>query len=428
MRKLLSLMTVFVISLLAVSLVSATPSTLGGLTSADVTVEVNGEEIVGATSLVFEEGETLDIEVELEIEDNSDTVDNSAKGIEVVARLSGYEYSDSLELEDSTALFDVREGTRKRVNLELTLPRDLDNGVNTLRVMVLDRNSNALVNEYTFEVESPRNSVDIEDVSFSPGNTVKAGRSLLASVLVENFGHDTEKDVKVSVEIPALGVSTTDYINELKAGDSEDVSGDYEGGLLLQIPASAKAGDYEVLVTVEYDNRHKTITKAYTVSVLGNELFQLAEKLVVVVSPESQAVAAGRTAVYGVALSNEGTSSKAYTLSVVTGDWAVVSLSENLIVLAPGESKVVYVDVAVDANAAAGEHVASLAVKSGDKVLETIPLTADVASAVAGSDANLRDGLEIALIVLVVVLVVVGLIVGFSRLRKDEEEDDKTYY
>lgn len=428
MRKLLSLMAVLVISLLAVSLVSATPSTLGGLTAANVTVEVNGEEMVGATSLVFEEGETLDIKVELEIVNNANTVDDSAKGIEVVARLSGYEYSDSVELEDSTALFDVREGTRKRVNLELTVPRDLDNGVNTLRVLVLDRNSNAIVNEYQFEVESPRNSVDIEDVSFSPGNTVKAGRSLLASVLVENFGSKAEKDVKVSVEIPTLGVSTTDYIDELEADNSEAVSGDYEGGLLLQIPASAEAGDYEVLVTVKYDNGHKTLTKAYTVSVLGNELFQPAEKLVVVVSPESQAVAAGRTAVYGVALSNEGTSSKAYTLSVVTGDWATASLSENLLVLAPGESKVVYVEVVVDANAAVGEHAVSLAVKAGDKVLETITLTADVASAAPGSDVDLRDGLEIALIVLVVVLVIVGLIVGFSRLRKDEEEDDKTYY
>ena len=417
-------MAVFVISLLAVSLVSAvTPSTLGSLTAPMVTVEVNDEELDPLNNLVVEEGEKLDIEVELR---NAGAVD--AEGIEVVARLSGYEYSDSVELEDSTALFDVRAGTRKTVSLELTVPRDVDNGLNTLRVLVLDRNSAAIVSEYVLEVESPRNSVDIEDVTFSPGNTVKAGRSLLASVLVENFGDSVEEDVQVTVEIPTLGVSATDYISELDAGDSEDVSGDYEGGLILRVPANAEAGDYEVLVTVEYDNGHDSVTKAYTLTVVGNEHFQPAEKLVVVVSPESQAVAAGRTAVYGVALSNDGTSSKAYTLSVVTGDWATATLSENLVVLAPGASTVVYVDVNVDGNAANGEHVASLAIKAGDDVLETVTLTADVASSgVADGNVDLRNGLEIALIVLVVVLVIVGLIVGFSRLRKDEE-DDQTYY
>lgn len=423
MRKLLSLMAIFVISLFAVSLVgAATTSTLGSLTQAMVTVEVNGEDLDLQNSLVVEEGEKLDIEVELR---NMGAVD--AEGIEVVARLSGYEYSDSVDLEDSTALFDVRAGTRKTVDLELTVPRDLDNGLNTLRVLVLDRNSAEIVSVYQLEVESPRHSVDIKDVTFSPGNTVKAGRSLLASVLVENFGENDQEDVQVTVAIPALGVSATEYVDELDADDSEDVTGDYEGGLLLQIPADAQAGDYEVLVSVEYDNGHETATQKYTLTVLGNEQFQAAEKLVVVVSPESQAVAAGKTAVYGVALSNEGTSSKAYTLSVVTGDWATASLSESLVVLAPGESKVAYVNLNVNADAVSGEHTASLAVKSGEQVMESITLSASVASGMGNGTVDLRNGLEIALIVLVIVLVIVGLIVGFSRLRKDEE-DDQSYY
>ena len=307
MRKILSLMAIFVISLLAVSLVSAahngTVSTFGSLTESMVTVEVNGESLDLSNLLVVKEGEKLDIEVMLR---NTGATD--AEGIEVVARLSGYEYSDSTSLEDSTAIFDVRAGTRKTVSLELTVPRDLDNGLNTLRVLVLDRNSDVIVKEYELEVESSRNSVDIKDVSFSPGNTVKAGRTLLASVLVENYGDHDQENVKVAVEIPTLGVSAVDYIDELESGDSEDVSGDYEGGLLLRIPADTEAGDYEVLVTVEYNNGHDTITKAYTLSVTGNEFFQPAEKLVVVVSPESQAVTAGRTVVYGVALSNEGAS------------------------------------------------------------------------------------------------------------------------
>jgi len=57
---------------------------------------------------------------------------------------------------------------------------------------------------------------------------------------------------------------------------------------------------------------------------------------------------------------------------------------------------------------------------------ETVTLTANVVEG-NGSNFNLRGGLEIALIVLVVLLVIIGLIVGFSRLRKDDEEE-QTYY
>jgi uncharacterized membrane protein len=439
MRKLLSIMAVFIISLLAVSLVAAVPasSTLGSLGFfGDVSVEVNGEEygfvntssgfpIYDTTRVTVEEGEDLDIKVTLR---NQGTVD--AEGIEVVARISGYEYSNSVSLEDSTELFDVNAGTRKSVRLNIPVPRDLTNGLNTLRIFVFDRNGAPLEFNFDLEVESPRNSVDIEDVSFSPSNTVKAGRSLLANVLVENYGENTEKDVKVTVAIPALGISATDFIDEIDADESEYVYRDYDGGLLLNIPATAAEGDYQVEVTVRYDNLHDSVKKTYTIHVVGNEQFSNVDKLVLAVGPKAQNVAAGTTASYGIALTNAGTSSKAYTLKAVTGDWAAASLSESLVVLEAGKNAVVYVDVAVAANAPVGAHLASVSIMSGDEVLETVALNANVVEASKSSAAepiSLRNGLEIALIVLVVLLVIIGLIVGFSRLRRDEDED-QTYY
>ena len=102
-------------------------------------------------------------------------------------------------------------------------------------------------------------------------------------------------------------------------------------------------------------------------------------------------------------------------------------MSENLIVLEPGKTKVVYAYLATKAEAAAGKQTATLTVKAGNDVLKTIPLNAEI---VPQKGLNLRNGLEIALIVLVVILVIIGLILGFSRLRKDEDEEgeDKTYY
>lgn len=435
MRKLLSIMAFFVISLLAISLVAAVPekSTLGDLIGfLDIGIEVNGEDygfttspflFLNTTRVVVKEGEDLDIKVKFK---HNGSVD--AEGIEVVARISGYEYSDKVSLEDSTGLFDVKAGTRKTVGLSLKVPRDLTNGLNTLRIFVLDRNGVPITVDFPLEVESPRHSVDVEDVSFSPGNTVKAGRALLTTVLVENYGDRTEDDVKVTVAIPALGVSATDFIDEIKAGKTENVFGDFEGGLLLNIPANAAAGEYNVDVTLSYDNLKRSFTKSFKVNVLADERFTNVDKLVLAVGPEMQNVNAGSTASYGIALTNGGSVSKAYTLSTRTGDWASASLSESLVVLAPGQNAVVYVDIAVAEDAPVGQQVVAVSIMSGDETVNTVALNANV---VAGSDkedpVSLRNGLEIALIVLVVLLVIIGLIVGFSRLRKDDDED-QTYY
>ncbi len=438
MRALLSIMAVLVISLLSFSLVAAVPpaSDLGGLrtTTGAITVEVNGEELdAGANpnTLVVEEGEKLDIEVTLRNDGNPATAGtDDAQGVEVVARLSGYEYSDEFSLEDSTSLFDVREGTRKTVNLELTVPRDLTNGLNTLRILVLDRNGAPMQFDFPLEVESQRHSIDLEDVTFSPGNTVKAGRSLLTTVLVENYGEKDEENVKVTVAIPALGLTSTDFIDEINNGDSESVLGDFDGGLLLNIPADAAAGEYDVVVTAQYNDLRDTVRKVFKLNVVGNEQFSNSDKLVLAVGPNMQNVAAGTVASYGIALTNAGSASKAYALKAVTGDWASASLSESLVVLEPGKNAVVYVDLKVADNATTGAHTASVSVMSGDETLETVALNANVVdngSASAKDSVGLRNGLEIALIVLVVLLVIIGLIVGFSRLRKDDE-DDQTYY
>ena len=118
-------------------------------------------------------------------------------------------------------------------------------------------------------------------------------------------------------------------------------------------------------------------------------------------------------------------------MELTTGDWATSKLSEKLVVLGAGQSKVVYAYMTPTSAATAGQKVATLAVKSESTVLKTIYLKADVVP--QDKSFNLRDGLEIALIILVVILVVIGLILGFSRLRKDKDEEelgeeDKTYY
>ncbi|MBT5342446.1 hypothetical protein HOL59_02575 [Candidatus Woesearchaeota archaeon] len=427
MKKLLSLMAVFVISLLAISMVSALSEDDLEVTS----VKVNGDTVDFANGevLAIEEGQEIEIKVGLK-----NLGAEEIKDVEVEAEISGYEYDDFEELEDSTHLFDVSVGTTKYVNLKLDLPKGLDEDEYWLRLRIMTKTGAVISKEVKLQVEPTRHGIEIADVALSPGNTQKAGRSILATVLLENFGDKTERDVKVTVAIPELGIQATEFVDVVSTETTDyNNNVDYEDvpEMFLPLPANAAAGEYSLVVSAKYDNLRETVTKIVKVNVLANEMFApTSDKLVLAVGPESQNVAAGTTASYAIALTNAGSSSKAYVLDVVTGDWATATLSESLVVLEAGKNKVVKVDVTPVAGAVAGEHVASVAVMSGDDVLETIVLKANVveSKASASQKFSLRNGLEIALIVLVVLLVIIGLIIGFSRLRKDEDEEEQTYY
>ncbi|MEK6938167.1 MAG: hypothetical protein AABX04_03920 [Nanoarchaeota archaeon] len=420
MRKLLSVLLV-ALSLLCVSLVSALDDT----NLAWGTIKVDGDVVDENSTLAVEEGQTLSVRVGL----NAGLL-SGASDIDVEAKISGYEYGDYESLRDFTHIDYLDADTVKYVNLEVTLPNKLDKAVYWLRLEISDQSTPALVKNIKLAVEPAQHGIEITDVTFSPSTTLKAGRSLLTTVLLQNYGYDSEKDVKVTVAIPELGVSASEFVDTV-ATDNHNVEYEDVPEMFLPIPADAKEGEYDVKVTAKYDE-YEVATKTFKIKVLANEAYQVSDKLVLAVGPEAQTVAAGTSATYAIALTNAGRTSKAYLLEGTAGsDWATLSLSDSLVVLSPGQNKVVYVEAKVAPAATAGSHVASVAIKSGSEVLQTVAFQANVVAAAAPAAVdtgyNLRNGLEIALIVLVVVLVIVGLIVGFSRLKKDDEEG-KNYY
>src|SRR3989338_2926295 len=221
MRKLLNIMALIVIGLLSLSFVSALDTTNVMVDS----VRVNGDYITldpatgnATETLAVEEGQTL--EIRLGLQSTTGTTD-----VEVDAKISGFEYSDEVSLSDSTPLFDVAMGTTKYVNLQVEVPRELDADNYWLRLRVLDQNSAAVMWNIPLQIESARNGLDIADVSFSPSTTVKAGRSLLATVLLQNNGERNQNDVKVTVAIPELGVSAVEYV-DVDAADGSAADGD----------------------------------------------------------------------------------------------------------------------------------------------------------------------------------------------------------
>jgi len=413
------LLTIFLVSVLAVGMVSALP---------DVEyIKINGDEFISGDQLEVERGDELDIRVKLNASDNE-------TDIEIRAEVLGYEYSDHEPIFARVHTFDLDYGDTTYKDLTISLPDKMDKDYYDLRVTVGTRTGES--DEYTFRLhlKGIKHSLTIKDVIFNPEPSVESGRALLTTVRVKNIGEKDEESIKVKVTIPELGLSASDYFDEIEEGESET-----SVELYMRIPECVKAKDYTVKITVEYDEGYETISTEKMITVTGDVCAAeepVEKKTVITVGPETQKVAQGASVIYPLTISNAGNTARTYVVSIDGAEsWSTVEVTpSNLVVLNAGESKAVYVSITPDDDAAAGEHMFVLSVKSGDTILKQVTLKADVTAEKSSGALSIKRGLEIGVIILVVLLVILGLIIGFNKLREtgdeESEEPDKgeTYY
>jgi hypothetical protein len=409
-------------------------------------VKINGDEFNfadGDDVLRIERGDELDIRVKLVVHDNDNDVNDDVEDIEIAADILGYEYNDFARISDSTALFDMDEGDTEVKDLHLIMPHNADKDKYDLRIRVAGRTGESNEKRIALRLVGARHQVNIRDVILSPSNSVQAGRALLATVRVKNYGEQDEDGVKITVDIPALGISASDYIDELE----EDESTTSEE-LYLRVPNCADAGVYDVVVTVEFDEGYERDTASTNILITEGELCQPLDEstaepsapstpqTVISVGATSQDVAKGAGGiVYPVTITNAGKSSRTYTMSVEGADsFADVSISpSSTMVVAGGETKSAFVFVTAKPAATEGQRMFTLTVSSGGEVLQQIPLTANVVNGQPTFGAfpweRVKRGLEIGLVVLVILLVILGLIIGFNKLKGSEQgSENKTYY
>ncbi len=426
-----NLFVLVLVSILACSFASvAAVAPVGDLDVDIKSVEVEGTEVsVGITYIPgLEKNDVIEVEVKFTANDNLT--------VEVEAELSGDGKNDKVS--DSTDEFDVHSGTTYTKKLELELPQRMDQDrTYQLRVIVSDKHNYKMV-VGTLDIATTDHAIQIKDVVLSPENEVKAGRALLATARIKNRGTETEEDIKVKASIPALGISASDYIDELDAEGGDDDSTTSEE-LYMRIPDCAEPGQYTVKVCVEFDDGDEEecittkidVVESDTCAATGLVPSESTGKTVITIGPETQDVAKGGSVMYPVTISNQGTESKVYSISVDSADWADFSVTpSNVLVVGAGESKAAF--VAVDAKeSASGLQVFSVTIKSGETVLKQVPLRANIAGAKSASLGGLKKALEVGLVVLVVLLVILGLIIGFNKLKgsdEEEEEGEKTYY
>ncbi|MCF7866595.1 putative S-layer protein [Candidatus Woesearchaeota archaeon] len=395
-------------------------------------VDVNDfDDFFPGSVLQVKRGEELEIKVAIEAGDLAIT------NGEVEASIKGYRYADEerSDVTDYSDTFDLKAGRTITQTLNLKIPTEMDKNDLELRIRLTDRNNPTIEYLYRLDVAgiAKENALQIKKFFISPSSTIEAGRALSFKVQVENMGDGSLDDVSVEVSIPELGLTTYETIDQINQDDVESFE-----ALLLRIPTDAAAGTYNVVAKVDFDKyESEDVTKTIQVTervctsttcVEGNT--QETQKTVVTM-PQSLEAVKGTPAVYPVMVNNKADVAKTYVVSVTgTDDWATVQIQPSaVVVIAPGASQTVYLNVKPNQNAAVGDKVFQVAITSGNDVSTT-----NVVAKIKDSSANttgLRSVLEWALVILVVILIILGLIVLIAKVKKnnkDEDEDSETYY
>ncbi|MBW2970403.1 hypothetical protein KY309_03540 [Candidatus Woesearchaeota archaeon] len=403
----IKIITILAIFLAVISAVSALPAVLEEVQVDDTILQ---ETTINRLSL--ERGEDYEVRVRFTaLEDINDA--------EVRVFISGYEYSDIDDIEDKTTVFDAEENVTYVKKLNILIPDDVDKDDYKLRVIISDRYNDELTANYNLKLDVPRNSLKITDVVFNPANAVRSGSALLTTVRVENKGEKEQNDVRVTVNIPGLGISSTEYIDEIDNGDEEEETEE----IFLRIPKCAKSGNYDVDIEVEYSQRKYKVTEKETITVLEDETCKEdTPKTTITLGNQMQNVIAGQTATFPITVTNAGRTSKTFIVTIPSADWATITITPTSTLVVPaGQTQTVFANVQVSKDTPQGAHSLTATVSSGDTVQE-LTLTTTVQQ----TKSSARAIFETILIVLVVLLVILGIIIGIAHLRN--KEDAETYY
>ncbi len=407
-------------------------------------VKIDGIELQENASNMLDIQRGQEVEVEVTF-----TALSASKNVQMEAFMSGFEYSDIAPLSASTMVFDAEENVTYVRRVRLRISDEVQEDAYKLRVIVSDRNSDAMTKNYNLKIDVPRNGLKVSDVTFFPDGSVEAGKGLLATVRVENKGERDQNDVRVQISIPELGVSGVDYIDEIK---SDREKGTEE--IFVKIPENARSGRYQVRIDIDFNQLHDHITAVRDINVVGGSssgsssgtgsnsgssgsASKPAEpSTVITVNSQLEAVTPGKGgALFPITIVNNDEGAKAYSLAVTGGDWADVKVSpSSTMILERGDAKLFSVYVTPHGDVKAGTQSLTIIVSSNGKTLKELQLTANVL--VAQDDSLIKPDvvrvLEVVFILLLVILVVVGLVIAFKRRETSERNDDssdmRTYY
>lgn len=402
-------------------------------------VVVNGVEISQDTTVSVLRGEDVDIWVQM-----TESPGIEVKDVRVKAWIEGYEYND---VQDETDLFDIHASPAPTPNvvsknLKLKLPSDLEATESyTLNVGVFSQSAESIKYAWDFNllVSPERHSLNVYDVIFNPSDKVVAGNNLYSKIRVENLGDKREENVKVTLTMPELGVTTSDYIDDLSLTDNYDSNDDEENAgdaeLVVKIPENTKTGVYSAIVRISYGRGNLEEEKKYNIFVEAKKEETAVESVpgaptenggvvtsVISIDTTSQTVEQGESAVYKVMFANLGSKSETFSLTLSGVNFGTARVDPAFITVGPDKTGEAYVYVSTNEDSQMGTHGFTLSVGSDGNAIKDIALVTNVSEKIGGaSGVSLTSILEWVFIVLFVVLIIVGVVLVVKKLKSGNE-------
>jgi len=236
-----------------VGAVSALPVTI-----TDLEIDDNDVQPGDTVRLDVLRGDSFDIEIRAESPVDLDDV-------EWTAFITGYEYNRAQALFDAVGPFDMDANVSYKKTLKITLPDEVDEDDYKLRIVISDRNGDEVIQNFNVKIDVERHKLRLEDFIVQPSGSVKAGSAIIATARYENLGEKDEDDVKVTVSIPELGLSASEYINEIETEEEEESE-----EMFLRLPKCAEPGVYEVHIIAEYQDGHELLVNKAHINVDEN--------------------------------------------------------------------------------------------------------------------------------------------------------------
>lgn len=448
MKKLLS---VFLVLVLAFS-----GSMLNGMNTANAQdnapflvndVDVDGTNMIDVNNLYVERGQTINIRVEVQSDDEnwpeveSGDVDENGnpimvpnqnhveEDVKVRAEIAGYEYDN---IEDISSMFDIEYGVTYVKYLKLTIPEDLDASEDyKLNIRVYNQEYESR-SEFPLmlRVKAPRHLLNLMDVIFTPGLSLNSNQPLFATVRVENLGDKKEENIKVSVSVPQLGREGVTYIDELVSGkedDNNDIETSESSDAIYLDLRGAQSGTYDLIVRIEYNRGHEFLTKNYKLTIGG--VSGQAGDLVVDSAEKSMSTESGKGVVYKIDIANLGTNARSFTAQVNGLDWGNFRVDPAQVVVQGSSNAEMFIYVSPN-EGTQGQKTFTVNIMDGSNVVKQINFQTNIEEG-KGEWDNVLTGLEIGFIVLLIILVILGIILAVTRMNKKENSEEplgESYY
>ncbi len=365
-------------------------------------VEVNGLEVDG--DIAGEAGEVVPVDIYF-------TADEDASDVEISAWMQGHR-SDGTEVD----FRDLLNGSRYHARLSLRLPTNVDPEEDLTLYVRIETDAGNWEDAYTIKMQREPHRAELLFVEVD--RKVQAGSNVPVDVVVKNLGRQELEDLVVSVNIPELEVSKRAYFGDLTPLDDwegdDDAEDAAERRIYIRIPVNTRAGVYELEVEVYNSDVRDIVTRELVV--MGAE--QSSSVFVPVTSKE---IGTGETKTYELVLVNSGTNVGVYEMIPETAEGVIVSVTEPIVTIPAGSSKVV--EVNVKAGSREGTYSFAVNINSEGQLVERVTLNANVTREALGTNLTI---LTVVLAIIFVVLLIV-LIVLLTRKPKAEELEESYY-